>query len=232
MRALQKAGLVELDENAEPAPVEAPAEPEPTPQVVMDHAVEPVAAAPSPAVAVPDGPIAEQRPFEEIYAEQSVAAASFSAEKLLKILDGLAALDPPARIAAVRALDAADDAWTVDDALLDAERKTRALGNARAQLEQQARAALEQARRDVTERDQRQQEAVGRIRSQIADLEALLEREVTRATEEKTAFENGARATKEACLREVARLDAEADRLKRLAATFGAAPAAPAAPTP
>lgn len=232
MRALQKAGLVELDENAEPVPVEAPAAAEPVPQVVMDHAPEPVAAASSSAVPVPGGPIAEQRPFEDIYAEQSVPASSFTAEKLLKILDGLAALDPGARIAAVRALDAADDAWTVDDALLDAERKTRALAGARVQLEQQARASLEQARRDIAERDQRQQDAVGGIRKQIADLEALLEREVARATEEKAAFENTARATKEACLREVARLDAEADRLKRLAATFGAAPAAPAAPTP
>jgi hypothetical protein len=232
MRALQKAGLVELDENAQPLPTEASGESEPAPQVVMDHTPEPVATAPAPVVAVPEGPIAEQRPFDDIYAEQSVAPAAFTAEKLLKILDGLAALDPAARIAAVRALDAADDAWTIDDALLDAERKTRALGNARATLEQQARAALEQARRDVTERDQRQQDAVGGIRKQIADLEALLEREVARATEEKAAFENSARATKEACLREVARLDAEADRLKRLAATFGAAPAAPAAPTP
>ena len=118
MRALQKAGLVELDESAEPVPVEPPAETETTPQVVMDHAAEPVAAASAPAIAVPAGPIAEQRPFDEIYAEQSVAAAAFTAEKLLKILDGLAALDPAARIAAVRALDAADDAWTVDDALL------------------------------------------------------------------------------------------------------------------
>ncbi len=227
MRALQKAGLVELDENAQPIATDAPAEPEPTPQVVMDHAPEPVAAEPAPVTAVPEGPIAEQRPFEAIYGEQSVPPSAFTAEKLLKILDGLAALDPTARIAAVRALDAADDAWTVDDALLDAERKTRALGQARSQLEAQARAALEKARNDIAERDQRQQDAVGGIRKQIADLEALLEREVARATEEKSAFENAARATKEACLREVARLDAEADRLKRLAATFGTAPSAP-----
>ena len=231
MRALQKAGLVELDENAEPVAVDMPAEAEPAPQVVMDHAREPAAEPVAAPIAVPEGPIAEQRPFEAIYSDQSVPASAFTAEKLLKILDGLAALDPAARIAAVRALDAADDAWTVDDALLDAERKTRALGQARSQLEAQARAALEKARNDIAERDQRQQDAVGGIRKQIADLEALLEREVARATEEKAAFENAARSTKEACLREVARLDAEADRLKRLAATFGAT-SAPAAPAP
>lgn len=229
MRALQKAGLVEMDESAQRAeaaatevPVESP------PQVVMDHSPEPIASGPvPPATPAPEGPIAEQRPFEDIYAEQSVQASAFPAEKLLRILDGLAALDPAARNAAVHALDAADDAWTVDDALLDAERKTRALAAARSQLEQQARASLEQARAAVAERDQRQQDAVGRIRSQIADLEGLLEREVTRATEEKTALENAARATKDACLREVARLDAETGRLKRLAATFGGASAAP-----
>lgn len=223
MRALQKAGLVEVEEGAQHADaIATDVAADSSSQVVMDHSAEPVAAEPvSPAVPVPEGPIVEQRPFEDIYAEQSVQASAFPAEKLLKILDGLAALDPASRIAAVRALDAADDAWTIDDALLDAERKTRALAAARSQLEQLARAGLEQARAAVTERDQRQQDAVGRIRSQIADLEGLLEREVTRATEEKSALENAARATKEACLREVARLDAEAGRLKRLAATFG-----------
>lgn len=231
MRALQKAGLVEMDESAQRAEAEAVAVEAPVesaPQVVMDHRPEPVAVEPAlPVAPAPEGPIAEQRPFEDIYAEQSVQASVFPAEKLLRILDGLAALDPAARNAAVRALDAADDAWTVDDALLDAERKTRALAAARSQLEQQARAGLEQARAAVAERDQRQQDAVGRIRSQIADLEGLLEREVTRATEEKSALENAARATKEACLREVARLDAETGRLKRLAATFGGASAVP-----
>lgn len=221
MRALQKAGLVQLDEAEEQPPAaEAAAA---TSEVVMDHASE----APPPEPAAPAAPprplgeLAQERPFEQIYAEQSVPTAPFSAEKLLKIIDGLAALEPPARIAAVRALDAADDAWSIDDALLDAERKSRALLAARNQLEQQARAALEQARAAVTERDQRQQDAVGRIRSQIAELEALLEREVARATEEKSALENAARSAKEACLREVARLDAESERLKRLAATFG-----------
>lgn len=221
MRALQKAGLVQLDEAEQLPPADEPAV-APS-EVVMDHAAEPL----PPAETTPSEPppplgeLAQERPFEQIYAEQSVPTPPFSAEKLLKIIDGLAALEPPARIAAVRALDAADDAWSIDDALLDAERKSRALLAARSQLEQQARAALEQARTAVTERDQRQQEAVGRIRSQIADLEALLEREVTRATEEKSALENAARAAKEACLREVARLDAESERLKRLAATFG-----------
>jgi hypothetical protein len=215
LRALQKVGLVEGAEEAVPAP-----------EPVMEAAApesEPAAPEPppTPSLPVPTGPVVELRPFETIYAEQSVAASPFPAEKLLKILDGLAALDPNSRKAAVLALDAADDSWTIDDSLLDAERKVRALAAARGQLEAQARQALEQARNDITARDARQQDAVTKVRAQIAELEALLEREVTRATEEKAALEAAARATKEACVREAARLDAEAARLKRVAEMFG-----------
>jgi len=216
MRALQKAGLVDLVEEPsaeialEPAPVE------------LEAAAELQA---EPAPVAPIGELIEQRPFEQIYAEQALPPSAFSAEKLLKIFDGLAALDPISRKTAVTALDAADDAWSVDDALLDAERKVRALGLARVQIEGHARAALDLAKREVDEREARQLDAVTRVRAQIADLTALLEREVTRATEEKAALHAGARATKESCLREVARLDQEALRLKTIAQIFG--PVAP-----
>jgi hypothetical protein len=221
LRALQKAGLVELDTAGTP-PIEhavsaPPAEPEPLPEPV---AVEPTA---------PAGPLSEGRAFDAIYAELGVVPAPFSAEKLLKIFDGLAALDPVSRKTAVMALDAADDSWAIDDALADADAKVRALGQARAQIESQARAALEQARADVETRDAQQADAVARVRAQIADLEGLLEREVARATEEKAAVHASAKATKDLCLREVARLDAEALRLRTLAQTFGVAPSAAAA---
>jgi hypothetical protein len=218
LRALEKVGLVESEGAAAAAsdadeslpgamPAAEPAEPEPV-------------RAPLP---TPEGPIREQRPFEEIYAEASLAPAPFAAEKLLKILDGLAALEPSARKAAVLALDAADDAWQLDDALLDAERKIRALDGAKRQIEQQARAELERARGEIQAREARQEEAVARIRQQIADLEALLEREVTRATEEKAALQESARQAKDACERESARCDTEGARLRRLSDIFSPA---------
>lgn len=212
MRALQKAGLVELDE----PPAASMSEPEVVPAEVAPPA-EPEPLAPS----APLAELTEQKPFDQLYAEMGIATTVFSAEKLLKIFDGLGALDPASRKTAVLALDAADDSWSIEDAQLDAERKVRALGQARSQIEDHARAALEKAKQEVEARDARQQEAVSRVRSQIADLEALLEREVTRATEEKAALHAQARSTKEACLREVARLDAEATRLKTIAQIFG-----------
>jgi hypothetical protein len=227
LRALEKVGLVEVEPQAGSAvpgalrdavPLDRLAAAAPEPAAVPEPVAEPT-------VAVASGPIVEQRQFDAIYAEGQVAASPFPAEKLLRILDGLAALDPPARKAAVLALDAADEAWTLDDALLDAERKVRALDLAKRALENQARSELEHARAAIEEREQRQQEAVARIRQQIADLEGLLEREVARATEEKSALQEAARAAKDACQRESARYDAEAARLKRLAEIFAPAPA-------
>ncbi|WP_440225560.1 hypothetical protein ACQQ2N_09955 [Dokdonella sp. MW10] len=217
LRVLEKVGLVETDDPPRPvsAPVAEPvtvAEPEPAPVAESE---------PVPEIVAPSGGIVEQRALEEIYAEQNVAAVPFSAEKLLRVLDGLAALDPAARKAAVLALDAADDTWAIEDVLLDAERKTRALDMAKRQLEAHARDQLQLAREAIQARDQRQQEAVARIRQQIGDLEALLEREVTRSTEEKSGLEAEARATKDACQRESARLDDERGRLARIAAIFG-----------
>lgn len=223
MRALEKVGLVELDGAAERAVAPGPAPTESLP-VEMLPAVAEAATEP-----LPEGPIREQRPFGEIYAEDQVATSPFPAEKLLKILDGLAALDPSSRKAAVLALDAADDSWQLDDALLDAERKLKALDGAKRQVEAQARAELERTRSEVEAREQRQQDSVARIRQQIADLEGLLEREVTRATEEKAALHNAARAAKDACGRESARCDAEAARLRRLSEIFAATPSS--APT-
>jgi hypothetical protein len=231
MRALEKAGLVEIDQReavpSTPAPEpEVIAEPAPLPLRERVRASMPADSGSAPSAPPPGGAIQEQRPFDDIYAAGQVASSPFSAEKLMKIMEGLGALEPASRKAAVLALDAADDAWTIDDALLDAERKARALDLAKKQIEDQARAALEHARSEIEAREQRQADAVARIRQQIAELEGLLEREVARATEEKAALQETARAAKEACVRESMRYDAEVARLRRLADVFAPAPVA------
>jgi hypothetical protein len=215
LRVLEKVGLVESEAEAS---AQATA-PEPAPEIEAPVLAENIAEAPPPALV--DGNLQEQRPFEDIYAEQSVESVAFSADKLLRILDGLAALDPVSRKAAVIALDSADDSWSLDEVLADAERKTGALDAAKRQLEAHVRSALQQAREAIEARDQKQNDAVSRIRQQITDLEALLEREVTRSTEEKASLEANARATKDACIRESARLDQERNRLARIAEIFG-----------
>lgn len=257
LKALEKAGLVEVEDDGAAQGAQQPSIPDRIPTSVPAAVPAPThAAAIAPAAASaasgvsrpgstdasdasasdvggfdPDGSVApgarasfEQRPFEEIYAAADLPASPFPAERLLRVLDGLAALEPAARKTAVLALDAADDSWAVEDSLLDGERKVRILEAARSEIEARTREALEQARAMVEQREQRQQDAVARIRQQIADLEGLLEREVARAAQDKADIESAARARKDACTRESVRIDGEIARLKRIAEIFQPSP--------
>lgn len=246
LKALERVGLVELEE---PSPGQGPAT-DPAPEVVLRPAAPapaPRPAAPTPRTeprpearvgpaatdsgpALPDGAAPtlaaseEGRPFEAIYQEQGLPASPFPAERLLKVLDGLAALDPPARRTAVQALDAADDSWAIEDSLLDAERKTRALMSFRAQVEERTRGRLAEAKALSEERERTHAEAVARIRQQIADLEGLLARESERAATDQAELQALAREAKALCARELLRIDQEIERLGRIRAMFGPAP--------
>ncbi|HKY93602.1 MAG TPA: hypothetical protein VJM11_21290 [Nevskiaceae bacterium] len=214
LRVLQKAGLVEIDEATQMA--DTPADfvaPEPPPLAE---------AAPPPPEILPEAEsrIQESRAFEALYAERGVPPSPFPAEKLLKLLDGLRAMDPATRKTAVLAMDAADEAWTIDDAALDASRKIKALNDTKTLLAQQAASAAAHAQEKMKAREQRQGDAVAAIRKQIADLEALMQREVEKGAGEKAALEAQVRTAGEACQRECARIDTEIARLKEVLDTF------------
>ncbi|GAB3382664.1 hypothetical protein [Lysobacter fragariae] len=222
LRGLHKLGLVELDEReAAGNPVSAselPANPDP---------VMPVVELPPAPVVVPTD-IVENRPFEDIYAEQQVPGSPYTAEKLLKVLDGLRAMQPEMRKTAVLAIDSADDTWAVEDAVLDAMRKVKALENTKQGLFQAAQSANANAQSELEAREKLQQETIAHIRGQIAEMEAMLAREVEGATRDKADIQAAKRATEEACLRERMRIDAQIELLQQIPQTFGndGAPAA------
>jgi hypothetical protein len=230
LRTLARVGLVELD-GEEAATASAPE--------VDDAAIESILAAES---AVPLEPlpaatsatqgqlVAEGQPFEAIYESASVAPSKYPAEKLLRMLDGLRAMDPGTRKAAVLAMDAADDAWTLQDAVLDAQRKMRALERAALGIDQQMEAARAKAQADVSAQETYREQATASIRQQIADLEALLEKELRQVAEERARIQNSIESADLAASREKARLNAEAERLREVPTLFGApAPAGGAA---
>lgn len=227
LRVLQKAGLVEAE-----AAIDVPASLES--EVLAEVPPEMPAAEPSvPSTAVlseSESRIEESRSFEVLYAERGVPSSPFPAEKLLKLLDGLRAMDPPVRKAAVLAMDAADENWTIDDAALDASRKIKALNDTKALLVQQATSQAAHAQERLKAREQRQADALAAIRQQIGDLEALMQREVEKATAEKAALGAEVKSAQEASLRESARLDTEIVRLQEVLDTFVAPAAAPATP--
>ena len=198
---------------AAPPPTKAAPPPPPVPAAPPS--------APTPTSGVQAG-LAEGRPFAEIYANAGLIAAPYPAEKLLRLLDGLRAMEPAMRKAAVLAMDAADDDWTIDDPLQDAQRKIRALREAVARANQTVTEAEGQAARELAAADSYQQEATTRIRAQIAELEQLLTEEVARVASERATTTGRLQATREAAAREVARLEAEAAQLNGLLQTFSA----------
>jgi hypothetical protein len=180
-----------------------------------------VASAPVDAPAV-DAEIVEKLPLDDIYAQGNVPASPYPAEKLLRVLGGLRAMDANTRKAAIMAMDAADDSWTIEDVLLDAERKIKAMQERKSLLVAQARAADEQAKSEISAREQKQQQSVAAIRQQMTDLQALMEREVEKATADKNASQARAKTAQEASARESARLDEEINRLSEIPNTFAA----------
>jgi hypothetical protein len=219
LKVLQKAGLVELDEDAVPEPAMASAR-----SVAEPVATPPPSAAPE-VLPAADCTIEEQRSFDAMYRQQGVPASPFPAEKLLKLLDGLRAMDPPVRKAAVQAMDAADDAWTVDDAVLDAQRKIGALQQVQAHLVQQMLSAQAHAQEQLKQREQQHLAAIEAVKRQIAELEGLREREVEKATADRAAIQAEAKAVEDASARETARLEAELARLLQIIEIFGTAAA-------
>jgi len=208
LKALKKVGLVEVEET-EVESVLAAGEP---------ASAQPVAAAP-PAAGVPTE-IVEAMPLEQIYSDGQVPSCPYPAEKLLRVLAGLRAMDLATRKAAINAMDAADDSWRIEDVMLDAERKIKALQTRKQMLVAQTQAAESGAAARVREREAQQQSAVDSVRKQIAELQALMEREIAKATADKAAALAKAQSAREAGSRESMRLDQEIERLREIPATF------------
>jgi hypothetical protein len=221
LKALKKVGLIDVDEAADATAVAGDASPPP------------VAAASAPQTAPVSAPIeaasaeiVESIPLEQIYADGQVPPCPYPAEKLLKVLGGLKAMDVATRRAAVAAMDAADDSWRIEDVLLDAECKIKALETRKKMLAAQAQAADTEAAARISEREAQQQQALDNVRKQIADLQALMEREVAKAAADKAAAQAKAQSTRGAGTRETVRLNQEIDRLREISTTFAAPPPA------
>ncbi len=222
LNLLAKAKLVELsdEERVESGLLneEAPATVEKVPVEVVEPEV-------PPALDLP--PLAddqsELRPLEDIYAAAKIPAVPFSAEKLLKLLDGLKALDAVTRKAAVIAMDAADDNWQISDCLADAEHKIAALNSYRQHLAARVVSAEQEAVEKMNATRASLESTSTEIRKQIAELEQLLEREITRTAQQTTALEAALRNEREAAAREGRRIDGEIEKLNEMIRQFTAA---------
>ena len=128
MRMLAAAKLVSLSEE-ESAELEAQSASQiPSEDYVADLGTLDIPPAPEPvAPNVVVTEITEGKSFDSIFADANLPISPFPAERLLRLLDGLQAMDETTRKAAVKAMDAADDTWAIDDPVLDAQRKVGVL---------------------------------------------------------------------------------------------------------
>jgi hypothetical protein len=206
---LERAGLVKQDKQPPDAAADVTPPRPNTPQVAEAPTLE--------VPAVTDG---EPLDFSQIYADQGVPASIYPAERLLRLVDGLSAMDPATRLMAIQAMDAADESWSIDDPLADAAAKLGALTNhsEQLQLKLQEFQAQTQARFDAAAA--RQAQTVGDIRKQISELEALVERELARAAQETATREAELKAAQDQTARELGEIAQISQRLHSLAHQF------------
>ena len=159
----------------------------------------------------------------QIYGNAGVAAASYPAERLLRLLDGLKAMEEGTRRQAIAAMDAADDTWTIADPLHDASLKIAAIEAHAATL----RAGVTQAEQDTQMAlgavQQRQDTSVAEIKRQISELEGLLARELARGAQESAALGAALQSKHEAALRELASLMRTVGEFRALVSQFRSA---------
>jgi hypothetical protein len=225
MRALEKAGLVERDGSEEPVDNSTIATGEDVDALIARE----LAQAPTPAQqaaqeAPPSGaPVdaIEARSFESIFAEAAIPASPFPAEKMLRLLDGLKTMDLASRKMAVEAMDAADDSWTVDDAVLDAQRKILALTSEKDRINTQTQQLVAQNQQLAQAREEQQRSKVEALRLEIAELERAMATEIASTSADKATLMAAGENAKLAAQREATRLNTEIERMNSLTSLFG-----------
>ena len=196
---LQKAGLVESDDppyqtSVDPSPsVDPPAPPsDPLPRMAVRSSVSgpakfaiddggsadagvPADSGPSDDAGTGDYVLPEGVAIEQIYQEAGIPDSSFPIERLQKLIDGLRQLDPTTQKAAVLAMDAADDTWTIEGVLKDAQAKTDALHAYGDRVTAKATQIQGNIEREIASMTSSKDSSIADIQAQIADLQKKLE---------------------------------------------------------
>ncbi len=171
------------------------------------------ASAEEPAAAESAPPPATGLSLEQVYAHAGVPPCAYPAERLLRLIDGLKAMDEPMRRTTIQAIDSADDSWSIADPMRDAAAKVGAIERHAGALRAGVAQAEQQTQSELQQLQQRQESTVAEIRRQIADLEGLLAREVERGAQ-------GAAALEAALSRQRMNANQELDTLTRAASAL------------
>jgi len=160
--------------------------------------------------------------LDSIYGHHGVVPSLYPAERLLRLIDGLSAMDETTRQMAIKAMDAADESWTIDDPLNDAAAKIRALAEYSSSMAENLRQLEIQTQAQLDAVTTRQEQVVGDIRKQIVELEGLVTRELSRSAQEIAAQEANINAARDQIARDLAEVGQVSQRLQSLSSQFGA----------
>ena len=179
---------------------------------------------PMPAASAADAPatpgVEEGLDFAQIFARQGVADAAFPVERLIKLVDGLKALDPTTRRAAITAMDVADETWSMEQVLADADAKIAALRGHQRHLQGNADALVQANQARIAELESSRDTRLADLRQQIAVLEAQIQDAVGATAADIARLQSESESNKAALARETQRLDAQVLSLEELAAQF------------
>lgn len=224
-KLLEAARLIERTE----APASAPTEDSELDAIIRRAAQADAGAPPRAAAEAPEAAadvaadsigVEEGLTFADIYARQSVAEAQFPVERLLKLVEGLRALDPTTRRAAIMAMDIADETWSMDQVLADADAKVAALRGHQRQMQGAAEGVVQANRERVAALESSRDGRLADLRQQIAALEAQIQDVVGTTAADVAKLQSESESNKAALLRETQRIDAHILNLQELVAQF------------
>jgi len=216
MNFLEKAGLVSRD-----LPKDLPDNESSVDETAVTHATSvnvPIAPTPS---GLTVAAVNSTLDLNSIYVKQGVSAALYPAERLMRLIDGLSAMDAATRQMAIHAMDAADESWTIDDPLNDAAAKIQALAAYASSITENLQQLELQTQAHLDAVTSRQEKVVGDIRKQIAELEGLVERELSRSAQEIATQQAGLKAARDKIARDLAEVAQVSQRLQSLASQVG-----------
>lgn len=160
--------------------------------------------------------------LNSIYSNHGVAPSLYPAERLMRLIDGLSAMDEATRQMAIKAMDVADESWTIADPLNDAAAKMRALAAHGSSVADNLQQLELETQAHVDAVTSRQEKVVGDIRKQIAELEGLVERELSRSAQEIATQGAKMKAARDQIARDLAEVAQVSLRLQSLSSQFGA----------
>ena len=172
-----------------------------------------------------DTVIPEGLDVAEIYTDAGVVPSVYPYEKFVKLVDALAALDDSAKKAALAAMDAADDSWTVGDIASDLVNKRTALIQYQRDIEATVVNLETKANEAIAVTKTESDARVAEMRAQIAALEQSIQDEFHTTGQSIGQLHAQLAANKSAGEREGQRIGAVVSRMTSIEKTYFSAPA-------